>query len=38
MKKDKQREHFERIMTALFKVKKTERVEKIKKKPKKGKD
>ncbi len=32
------REKFESTMTALFRVKKTERDEKIKKKPKKGKD
>src|SRR5262249_54859055 len=34
----KAREHFERTMTALFKIKKNELAEKIKKKPKKGKD
>jgi hypothetical protein len=33
-----EREKFERTMTALFQVKKTELAEKIKKKPKKGKD
>jgi hypothetical protein len=37
-KKPKEREAFERTMTALFQVKKTELAEKIKKKPKKGKD
>jgi hypothetical protein len=36
--KSKEREKFERTMTALFRVKKTELAEKIKKKPKKGKD
>jgi hypothetical protein len=34
----KAKEKFERTMTALFQVKKTELDEKIKKKPKKGKD
>jgi hypothetical protein len=34
----KAKKKFERIMTALFQVKKTELAEKIKKKPKKGKD
>jgi hypothetical protein len=34
----KAREKFEHAMTALFRVKKTELTEKIKKKPKKGKD
>ena len=34
----KAQEKFERTMTALFQVKKTELAEKIKKKPKKGKD
>lgn len=34
----KAKETFERTMTALFRVKKTELVEKIKNKPKKGKD
>jgi hypothetical protein len=32
------RKNFERTMTALFQVKKVELAEKIKKKPKKGKD
>jgi hypothetical protein len=34
----KAKKNFERTMTALFQVKKAERTEKIKKKPKKGKD
>jgi|GEM_PF-2841456 len=34
----KAKEKFERTMTALFKMSKTELAEKIKKKPKKGKD
>jgi hypothetical protein len=34
----KAKQNFENAMTALFKVKKTERAETIKKKPKKGKD
>jgi len=34
----KAREKFERTMTALFRVRKTELIQKIKKKPKKGKD
>jgi len=34
----KAKEKFERTMTALFQVKKTELAEKIKNKPKKGKD
>ncbi len=34
----KAKEKFENAMTALFQVKKTELAEKIKKKPKKGKD
>ena len=34
----KAKEDFERMMRALFQVKKTELAEKIKKKPKKGKD
>ena len=34
----KAKEKFERAMTALFKVSKVELAEKIKKKPKKGKD
>jgi len=38
MKKSTEREKFERTMAALFRVKKTELAEKIKKKPKKGKD
>jgi hypothetical protein len=37
-RKTKEREKFERTMTALFKVSKTELAEKIKKKQKKGKD
>ncbi len=36
--KSKERDKFERTMTALFQVKKAELAEKIKKKPKKGKD
>jgi len=38
MKKNAEREKFERTMTALFRVKKTELIKKIKKKSKKGKD
>jgi hypothetical protein len=34
----KAKQKFERAMTAIFQVRKTERAEKIKKKPKKGKD